>query len=91
MVTCSTTDHYLLHLFFPSLPACFSSLPPFPSLFLYLLQITMDILAEMTGDDLQSIGISTFGVRHRILKKIRELMQGSSNGGSALSLSLELC
>ena len=40
----------------------------------------MDILFEMTGEDLLTIGITQFGVRHRIMKKIRELVQGPSSG-----------
>ena len=34
----------------------------------------------MNGDDLQSIGITAFGVRHRLLKRIRELVQGNNEG-----------
>lgn len=41
-------------------------------------QITIDILIEMNGDDLQSIGITAFGVRHRLLKRVRELVQGNN-------------
>ena len=48
-----------------------------------LLQITMDILLEMTGEDLLSIGITQFGVRHRIVKKIKEVVQGNNNGEGA--------
>ena len=40
----------------------------------------MDILLEMTGEDLLSIGITQFGVRHRIIKKIKEVVQGPNNG-----------
>ena len=32
-------------------------------------EITVDVLIEMTDDDLKSIGISAFGNRHKILKK----------------------
>lgn len=42
-------------------------------------QITMDILVDMTHEDLQSIGITAFGHRHRILKKVKELVH---NGGA---------
>lgn len=42
-------------------------------------QITIDILVDMTHEDLQSIGITAFGHRHRILKKVKELVQ---NGGA---------
>lgn len=42
-------------------------------------QITIDILVDMTHEDLQSIGVSAFGHRHRILKKVKELVH---NGGA---------
>ena len=42
-------------------------------------QITIDILVDMTHEDLQSIGITAFGHRHRILKKVKELVH---NGGA---------
>ena len=38
----------------------------------------------MSNDDLQSIGITTFGIRHRILKKIKELLHGSTEGNADL-------
>lgn len=41
--------------------------------------ITIDILVDMTHEDLQSIGITAFGHRHRILKKVKELVH---NGGA---------
>ncbi len=44
-------------------------------------QITIDILIEMSNDDLQSIGITTFGTRHRILKKIKELIATPTQEG----------
>lgn len=47
---------------------------------LCITQITIDILIEMNGDDLQSIGITAFGVRHRLLKRVRELVQGNNEG-----------
>lgn len=37
-------------------------------------QITMDVLVEMTHDDLQSVGITAFGHRHKIIRKARELV-----------------
>lgn len=40
----------------------------------------MDILVEMTNEDLQSIGIAKFGIRHRILKKVKELLHGEDEG-----------
>ena len=39
----------------------------------------MDILMDMTHDDLNSVGITTFGVRHKILRKLKEL---ALNGGA---------
>lgn len=37
-------------------------------------------MVEMTGEDLKTIGITVFGIRHRILKKIRELVHSSNEG-----------
>jgi hypothetical protein len=34
----------------------------------------------MNSEDLQSIGIKAFGIRHRLLKKIKELTHSSSDG-----------
>ena len=34
----------------------------------------------MNSEDLQSIGITAFGVRHRLLKKIKELLHESGEG-----------
>ena len=45
-------------------------------------QITIDILVDMTHEDLQSIGITAFGHRHRILKKVKELVH---NGGAKVA------
>ena len=42
-------------------------------------QITIDILVDMSHEDLQSIGITAFGHRHRILRKVKELVH---NGGA---------
>ena len=54
---------------------CCWALTTFTSfLYMMMLQITIDILVEMSNEDLQSIGITTFGTRHRILKKIKELL-----------------
>lgn len=35
--------------------------------------ITMDILVEMSNDDLQSVGVTAFGHRHKIIRKMKEL------------------
>lgn len=42
--------------------------------------ITMDVLMDMTHEDLNSIGVTAFGHRHKIFKKIKEM---SHTGGSA--------
>eukprot|EP00731_Ephydatia_muelleri_P020724 Em0013g451a len=41
--------------------------------------ITMDVLMDMTHEDLNSIGVTAFGHRHKIFKKIKEM---SHTGGS---------
>lgn len=35
--------------------------------------ISMDVLMDMSHDDLSSIGVTAFGHRHRILRKVKEL------------------
>lgn len=42
-------------------------------------QISMDVLMDMSHDDLSSVGVTAFGHRHRILRKVREL---AHNGGA---------
>ena len=34
--------------------------------------ISMDVLVEMSNDDLASIGVSAFGHRHKILRRTKE-------------------
>ncbi len=41
--------------------------------------ITMDILVDMSHDDMVSIGLSAFGHRHKIIRKVKELVH---NGGA---------
>ncbi len=41
--------------------------------------ISMDVLMDMSHDDLNGIGITAFGHRHRILRKVKEL---AHNGGA---------
>lgn len=41
--------------------------------------ITMDVLVEMSHNDLASIGLSAFGHRHKIIRKVKELIH---NGGA---------
>ncbi len=38
-------------------------------------RITMDILMDMSHEDLNSVGVTAFGHRHRIMRKIKELAQ----------------
>ena len=42
--------------------------------------VTMDVLVDMTSEDLQSIGITAFGIRHKILKKAKEWIQTGKTG-----------
>lgn len=35
--------------------------------------ITMDVLVEMTNEDFQSIGVTAFGHRHKLLRRIKDL------------------
>lgn len=42
-------------------------------------QITLDILAEMSHEDLKQVGVSAYGYRHKIIKGIEKL--NSSPGG----------
>ena len=41
--------------------------------------ITMDILVDMSHDDLISVGVAAFGHRHKIIRKVKELVH---NGGA---------
>ncbi|XP_065883611.1 poly [ADP-ribose] polymerase tankyrase-2-like [Dysidea avara] len=36
-------------------------------------QVTMDVLVDMGREELKEIGVNTYGARHKIVKKIREL------------------
>jgi tankyrase len=40
--------------------------------------ITMDVLVEMTNEDLTSIGVSAFGHRHKILRRTKELTSATT-------------
>ena len=44
--------------------------------------ISMDVLVEMSNEDLQSIGITAFGHRHKILRKVRDLLYGGEELGT---------
>ena len=50
-------------------------------------EINMDVLMEMSHDDLQSVGVTVFGHRHRILRKVKEIAQ---NGGAGVFSRLVL-
>lgn len=39
-------------------------------------QITMDVLVEMTHDDLRHIGIEAYGIRHKLVRSIEKLTIG---------------
>ena len=41
--------------------------------------ISMDVLMDMSHDDLCSVGVTAFGHRHKILRKVKEL---AHNGGA---------
>ena len=41
--------------------------------------IAMDILMDMSHDDLVSVGVSAFGHRHKLIHKIKEIVH---NGGA---------
>ena len=36
-------------------------------------QVTMDVLVDMGREELKEIGVNTYGARHKIVKKIKEL------------------
>ena len=40
--------------------------------------ISMDVLVEMTNEDLTSIGVSAFGHRHKILRRTKELTSATT-------------
>lgn len=40
----------------------------------------MDVLVDMTHEDLQSIGVTAFGDRHRILRSVKELAHSGGAG-----------
>lgn len=46
-------------------------------------QITLDILAEMSHDDLKQVGVSAYGYRHKIIKGIEKLNSSISGWWSA--------
>ena len=57
--------------------------------------ITMDVLVDMMHEDLQSIGITAFGHRHRILRSVKELAHsggaGEPHGWRAPRLASPVC
>ncbi|XP_075222552.1 tankyrase isoform X2 [Lycorma delicatula] len=48
-------------------------------------QITLDILAEMSHDDLKQVGISAYGYRHKLIKGIEKLSSATGIVGSLSS------
>lgn len=49
-------------------------------------QITVDILSEMSHEDLRAVGVAAYGHRHRLLKAARHSLQSTSEwyGGTTL-------
>ncbi|KAJ8705467.1 hypothetical protein PYW08_012513 [Mythimna loreyi] len=49
-------------------------------------QITVDILSEMSHEDLRAVGVAAYGHRHRLLKAARHSLQAASEwyGGTTL-------
>ncbi|XP_050676368.1 poly [ADP-ribose] polymerase tankyrase [Leptidea sinapis] len=49
-------------------------------------QITVDILSEMSQEDLRAVGVAAYGHRHRLLKAARQSLQSQSEwyGGTTL-------
>ena len=48
-------------------------------------QVTMDVLVDMGREELKEIGVNTYGARHKIVKKIKELTtKGSVLVGKSL-------
>lgn len=41
-------------------------------------QITVDILSEMSHEDLRAVGVAAYGHRHRLLKAARHAVQAQS-------------
>ena len=57
-------------------------------------EISMDILIDMTQDDLKSIGITAFGHRHRVTKGLKKLAEFKQDFGSTIIAAMsadELC
>lgn len=42
-------------------------------------QITLDILAEMSHEDLKQVGITAYGYRHKLIKAIDKLASSAGN------------
>lgn len=54
--------------------------------------ITMDVLVEMSNEDLQSIGVTAFGHRHKILRKVKDIICSEEEIGILCTrTSLHLC
>ncbi|KRX95030.1 Tankyrase-1, partial [Trichinella pseudospiralis] len=48
----------------------------------YKEQITLDVLVEMSHEDLKAIGVSTYGMRHKLIRSIEKLTIGQPIGCS---------
>ena len=46
----------------------------------------MDVLVDMTSEDLQTIGVTAFGHRHKILKKAKEVTPSLKDSSSRYGL-----
>ena len=53
--------------------------------------ITMDILVDMTSEDLQTIEVAAFGHRRKILKKVKELNLAENRPKDCNSLTGMVC
>ena len=49
----------------------------------------MDVLVDMTHEDLRSIGITAFGHRHRILRSVKELAHSRGAGKPWIGQSIQ--
>lgn len=54
----------------------------FPSV--YVVQITLDVLADMGHEELKEIGINAYGHRHKLIKGVERLLGGQQ--GESLNL-----
>lgn len=48
-----------------------------------LLQITLDVLADMGHEELKEIGINAYGHRHKLIKGVERLLGGQQGEGAS--------